>query len=84
MCILLAVIEQEYYFMFMIHSCIINVVLAIFNLVLIPPLDGSRVAIGFLPADLVPKYLRLERFGFLIVFGLLWPAEVVIFLEYCS
>jgi Zn-dependent protease len=58
--------------LFLVYACIINVVLAIFNLIPIPPLDGPRVAIGFLPSRLVPGYLRLERYGFLIIFGLLW------------
>ena len=58
--------------LFLVHMCIINVILAIFNLIPIPPLDGSRIVMGFLPSYLVSGYLRLERFGFLIIFGLLW------------
>ena len=56
----------------LVQTCVINVILASFNLIPIPPLDGSRIVMGFLPPDLARSYLRLERFGFLIVFGLLW------------
>ncbi|MFC1453237.1 site-2 protease family protein [Verrucomicrobiota bacterium] len=58
--------------LFLVHACIINVILAVFNLIPIPPLDGSRIVVGFLPSDLARSYLKLERFGFLIIFGLLW------------
>jgi len=58
--------------LFLVHVCIINVILAVFNLMPIPPLDGSRIVVGLLPSDLARSYLRLERFGFLIIFGLLW------------
>ena len=49
----------------------INLILAIFNMVPIPPLDGSRLVMGLLPRDLRLQYSRLERFGILIVFALL-------------
>ncbi len=48
----------------------INLVLAVFNLVPIPPLDGSKIVMAFLPDELAVKYSQIERFGFLIIFGL--------------
>lgn len=57
---------------FLVHVCIVNVILALFNLMPIPPLDGSRIAAGLMPAGLARSYLKLERFGFFIIFGLLW------------
>ncbi len=50
----------------------INLVLALFNMIPIPPLDGSRVVIGLLPAKMAYAYARLERYGIVIVFVLLY------------
>jgi Zn-dependent protease len=50
----------------------INVVLAIFNLMPIPPLDGSKILIGLLPANLSEQYANLERYGFIILFIFIW------------
>ena len=52
-------------------SIYINVLLAVFNMLPIPPLDGGRVAVGLLPDFLARPLDRLERFGFVIVIGLL-------------
>ncbi|HCG77441.1 MAG: site-2 protease family protein [bacterium (Candidatus Ratteibacteria) CG_4_10_14_3_um_filter_41_18] len=49
------------------YACLINLLLAIFNLIPIPPLDGSRVVSGLLPAHLDASYRKLERFGIFIV-----------------
>jgi len=53
------------------YSVIINCVLAIFNLIPVPPLDGSKIFAMFLPLNLRRQYARLERFGILIIFFLL-------------
>lgn len=45
----------------------INLLLAIFNLVPIPPLDGSKIVASFLSAKMAISYLKLERYGFLIL-----------------
>jgi Zn-dependent protease len=53
------------------YSAIINCVLALFNLIPIPPLDGSRIVMMLLPAGLRRPYAHLERFGMIIIFVLL-------------
>lgn len=49
----------------------INLLLLVFNLVPIPPLDGSRVLTVFLPYDWQVKMAELERYGFILVFAFL-------------
>ena len=50
----------------------INLVLMVFNLLPIPPLDGGHVMEMMLPWDLRAKYQRLAQFGILILLGLMW------------
>ena len=51
----------------------INVILAIFNLMPIPPLDGSKVLMSLMPNQLARKYRKLEPYGIIIIFILLRP-----------
>lgn len=49
----------------------LNIFLMVFNLLPVPPMDGSRIIAGFLPARLAIPYQRLEPYGFFILLGLI-------------
>lgn len=56
----------------LVHAVHFNALLMAFNLIPIPPLDGSRVAYALLPLQWARKYAKIERYGMWIIFGLLF------------
>jgi Zn-dependent protease len=49
------------------HSIFLNLVLAVLNLLPLPPLDGGRIAVGLLPISLAAPLARMERYGLLVL-----------------
>jgi len=62
---------MEGIFILLLYSVTINVVLALFNLIPIPPLDGGRIVTALLPVRLQIKLLPLEKFGMVLLILLL-------------
>lgn len=62
------------------YGLVMNLMLGFFNLIPIPPLDGSKVIGVFLPARLRRAYFSVERFGFILIFALLYFGLVSKFL----
>lgn len=51
------------------NSVLLNALLAVFNMIPLPPLDGGKVAVGLLPYRYAHELAKLERHGFLIILG---------------
>ena len=62
---------------FLFYFILTNLVLGLFNLLPIPPLDGGRVAVGLLPIELARLWARLERVGILLVIALLLLPHII-------
>ena len=62
---------------FLFYFILTNLVLGLFNLIPIPPLDGGRIAVGILPLELARRWARLERVGIVMVIVLLLLPHVV-------
>ena len=59
------------------NGLVINVILAIFNLLPLPPLDGGRIVVGLLPDRLATRFARLERYGLGILVGVLFILPIL-------
>lgn len=71
---LIAAGSEEPFFLRMAQAgIVVNLVIAVFNLLPIPPLDGGRVLVGLLPRGPAYQLSRVEPFGFFIVLALLIP-----------
>jgi Zn-dependent protease len=57
---------------FLLYGILISLVLGLFNLIPIPPLDGGGIIASILPPELAGRYMRIERYGFLILIALLY------------
>lgn len=65
-------VASEWAFDNLINAIKLNVVLMVFNLIPLPPLDGGRIAVGLLPDALAFPLARLERYGMFLLIGVLF------------
>lgn len=56
----------------LVNLIVINIALGVFNLMPIPPLDGSRILTGLLPKELALHYSNIEPYGFIILLLFVW------------
>jgi Zn-dependent protease len=76
--VFIRVVESELVFNFLLYFIQINVLLFVFNLIPIPPLDGSHVLFALLPGNNFTLQMQLSRYGFLILMAVIFLAPGVI------
>ena len=77
-------VAQDWALHNLVHSIEFNVILAVFNMFPLPPLDGGRVAVGLLPTELARPLAKLERWGLFILVGLLFILPSVLHIDVFS
>jgi Zn-dependent protease len=62
----------------LIQGLMLNLILIVFNLIPIPPLDGSHVMKYLLPASIALQYQRVSRYGIIVLIVLMWVTPGVL------
>jgi Zn-dependent protease len=65
-------IVWEYVYFLLLYTAVLSVGLGVFNLIPLPPLDGSKILLSFLPDAICYRVLRFERYGMFILMALIW------------
>ena len=65
-------------FDFLFYLSVINISLGVFNLMPLPPLDGSKVVAMLLPYDIYVKYMRIEQYGMIVLFLLVGAFSTIL------
>lgn len=76
--------NSEMAFVILQYSLFINLVLAFFNLIPIPPLDGSKILRGLLPPHMIPAYQRFESAGPILLLALILIGQLTSFSVFWS